>query len=333
MNLDQVHAITTQILLQHGMSQAQAAAIATTVTGAERDGCTSHGLYQVPNYVASVKRGRVNCSAEPTLGDLAPGVIQVDGQGGFSPLAVETGRAPLAELARRQGIAALSIINAHHFAGLWPEVELLAEQGLVAFAYLNSSSYVAPAGGTKPLYGTNPIAFAWPRDGRPPLVFDQATSASSRGEIMHHQREGKPIPEGWAIGPNGRSTTDPETALAGAQLPFGGYKGAALSLMVELIAGALVGGAFGFEASSLDAHGRPRAGGELIVAIEPGCCVANDLRAGQLARAEELFAQVLAQEGTRLPSDRRYAARAHSIVEGVRIPALLYETLQKLQKS
>jgi len=103
------------------------------------------------------------------------------------------------------------------------------------------NAYVAPAGGTKPVYGTNPMAFAWPRAGKPPMVFDQASSASARGEIQLHLRDGKPLPEGWAIDAEGKPTTDPQAALGGAQLTFGGYKGAAIALMVELLAGALIG--------------------------------------------------------------------------------------------
>jgi len=270
----------------------------------------------------------------PRIRDLAPGVIQVDGMHGFTPLALEMGRAPLVERARSQGIAALAIIDAHHFAALWPEVEPLAEQGLAAFAFVDSFSYVAPAGGTKPLYGTNPFAFAWPRENHPPLVFDQATSASARGEIQIHLRDGKPLPEGWAIGPDGRPTTDPETALAGAQLPFGGYKGAALSLMVELLAGALVGDVFSFEATARDNRdGGPPEGGELIIAIDRSRCVASSHQTGQLARAEALFTRILEQDGTRLPSDRRYEARRRTPTEGISIPASLFDTLQELQKA
>jgi LDH2 family malate/lactate/ureidoglycolate dehydrogenase len=333
MSLEDVHGLTTRILLAHGASQEQSRAIADTVTNAERDDCKSHGLFRVPGYVKSIVSGKVKATAVPEVHDLAPGVIQVDGKHGFSPLALEMGRAPLAERARGQGIAALAVINAHHFAALWPEVEALAEQGLVAFAFVDSFSYVAPAGGTKPLYGTNPIAFAWPREHHPPLVFDQATSVSARGEIQIHLRDGKAIPEGWAIGPDGQATTDPQAALDGAQLPFGGYKGAALSLMVELLAGALVGDVFSFEASARDNQdGGPPEGGELIIAIDPGRCVSEDRRAGQLAHAETLFAKVLEQEGTRLPSDRRFAARLRTPRDGISIPASLYETLQELER-
>lgn len=333
MSLDDVHGLTTRILLGHGASEDQTRAIADTVTNAERDDCKSHGLFRVPGYVKSIVSGKVDAKAVPELRELAPGVIQVDGRHGFSPLALQVGRAPLVERARSQGIAALAVVNAHHFAALWPEVEPLGEQGLAALACVDSFSYVAPAGGTKPLYGTNPIAFAWPREGQPPLVFDQATSASARGEIQIHLRDGKPIPEGWAIGPDAQPTTDPEAALAGAQLPFGGYKGAALSLMVELLAGALVGDVFSFEATERDnKDGGPPEGGELVIAIDPGRCVPETQRAGQLARAEALFTKVLEQDGTRLPSDRRYAARQRTPTEGISIPSSLYETLRELDK-
>jgi delta1-piperideine-2-carboxylate reductase len=334
MSLEDVHGLTTRILLGHGVSEDQTRAIANTVTNAERDDCKSHGLFRVPGYVKSVQSGKVAADAVPEIRDLAPGVIQVDGKHGFSPLALEVGRAPLIERARSQGIAALAVTNAHHFAALWPEVEPLAEQGLAAFAFVDSFSYVAPAGGTKPLYGTNPMAFAWPRENHPPLVFDQATSVSARGEIQIHLRDGKPIPEGWAIGPDGQPTTDPEAALAGAQLPFGGYKGAALALMVELLAGALVGEVFSFEATARDNQdGGPPEGGELVIAIDPARCVEQGKQAGQLAHAEALFARVLEQEGARLPSERRYKARLRTPTEGISIPGSLYETLQVLQRN
>ena len=129
-------------------------------------------------------RGQASPDAEPTLSRLAPGIIKVDAHRGFSPLALERGDGPLADLAEQQGIAALVVNNALNVAALWPEVERLAERGLVAFAYVSAIPYVAPAGGIKPVFGTNPMAFAWPRLNRPPLVFDQAASASARGEIQ-----------------------------------------------------------------------------------------------------------------------------------------------------
>ena len=330
MTLDEVHALATGIFLAHGGSPEQTRAVADTVTAAERDECKSHGLFRVPGYVASIRSGKVNAAAEPRVERLAPAVVRVDGLHGFAPLALEAGRDPLVEVAREQGIAALAITNTHHFAALWPETEALAERGLVGFAFVAAMAYVAPAGGAKPLYGTNPMSFAWPREGRPPLVFDQASSASARGEIMIHERDGKPIPEGWGIDAAGNPTTDPAAALGGALLPFGGYKGASIALMIELLAGALVGDLFSFEASEVDpGDGGPPRGGELVIAIDPARCS----RGGNPIRhAEALFARVLEQEGTRLPSDRRYAARRRTPSEGVSIPRGLYDALQDLRQ-
>ena len=142
---------------------------------------------------------------------------------------------------------------------------------------------------------------------------------------MIHQRDGKPIPEGWGIDADGNPTTDPAAALAGAQLPFGGYKGASIALMIELLAGALVGDLFSFEASEVDpGDGGPPRGGELVIAIDPA-----KLSAGgdPLRHAEALFARILEQDGARLPSDRRYAARQRTPLEGVTIPRSLYDTI------
>jgi LDH2 family malate/lactate/ureidoglycolate dehydrogenase len=265
--------------------------------------------------------------------ELAPGVVQVDAKGGFAPLALNVGRAPLVAAARRQGIAAMPVVNAYHFAALWYEVEALAEQGLVAFAFVNSRSYVAPAGGTKPLFGTNPMSFGWPRKGHPPMVFDQASSASARGEIMIHKRDGKAIPQGWAVDRDGRPTTDPAAALAGSQLPFGGYKGAAIALMVELMASGLPQSHFGFEAAAEDTgDGGPAKGGELLLAMDPARFVPGGDAGASQDHAELLFARLLGQEGTRLPSDRRYAARKRTPKEGIRIPKQLHDDILAFTK-
>jgi LDH2 family malate/lactate/ureidoglycolate dehydrogenase len=334
LTLEQVHGLAWRVLRAHGVSAPQAHAIADTVTAAERDDCKAHGLFRLPGYVSSVRSGKVTPDAVPQVHELAPAIVQVDGQNGFAPLALQIGREPLVEKARRHGIAALAVTRIYHFAALWPEVEALAAQDLVAIAFTAAMSYVAPAGGSKPLYGTNPMAFAWPRAGHPPVVFDQASSASARGEIQLHLRDGTPIPGGWAIDAEGYPTTDPAAALAGAQLPFGGYKGAAIALMIELLAGALIGEVFSFEASALDNQdGGPPIGGELLIAIDPVRCVGDGDRQRQLAHAEQLFAHILAQQGTRLPSDRRYAARQRTPTEGITILRALYEELQQLAGS
>ena len=271
----------------------------------------------------------VPLAAPPVLHEPAPAVVGGAGGGGFAQWALERGRPRLVEKARRFGIAALALNNVVHFAALWPEVETLAREGLVALAVTPSHAWVAPEGGTRPVFGTNPIAFGWPRPGRDPFVFDFATSATARGEIELRRRAGQPVPPDWGYDANGAATTVAEAVLAGAMRTFGGHKGSALAAMVELLAGPLIGDLTSQESLDADAgrKGSPL-GGELIIALDPAGFL-GPLAGEHLQRAEALFEAIRAQ-GARLPSERRYAARAISEREGVALPAALHRDILKL---
>jgi len=329
LSLDELHALACEVLTRHGASQAHADAIARVIVAGQRDECQSHGIYRLIGCVHTIKSGKADPRAEPTLRDAAPGVVRVDAHYGFSPLAFETGLPVLAEKARAQGIAAMAINRCVHFSALWPEVEQIAAQGLVGLAMNPSHSWVAPEGGSRPVFGTNPIAFAWPRAGGHPFVFDFATSAIASGDIELHAREGRPIPAHWAIDRDGAATTDARAALDGAMRTFGGHKGSALAAMVELLAGALIGDLTSMESQAWDAGARASpCHGELVIAIDPRRFSDDGLEAGH-ARAERLFAAVTGQ-GARLPSQRRFAARERSERDGVRIPAALYRDVLAL---
>lgn len=333
-SLDEVYDTVHTLLLKHGFSESHASAIARTVTAAERDECLHHGLFRIPFYVNGVKSGLATGNVEPTITDLAPSVVRIDAHYGYSNLALEMGEEPLAARAKQFGIAALVINHCHSIVALWPEVERLAKRGLVGFSFVSASPYVAPAGGTKPLFGTNPMAFAWPRPNEDePYCFDLATSASARGEIQVRLRDGKSLPEGWALGPDGKPTTDPAQALLGAQLPFGGFKGSALSTMIELLAGPLVGDFLSYESGEYDtAKTGTCCGGQLVLALDPTKFALGGDKEKQLAHGEQLFKRILEQDGARLPSGRRYETRKRTTVEGVMVPRTLYDTLQILKE-
>jgi LDH2 family malate/lactate/ureidoglycolate dehydrogenase len=187
---------------------------------------------------------------------------------------------------------------------------------------------VAPAGGTKPVFGTNPIAFVWPRPNTYPFVFDFATSATARGEIELHRRAGKPLPLGWGIDAEGKPTTDPLEVFKGAMLTFGGHKGSALSAMVELLAGPLIGDLMSMESIKHDeGAGAAPMHGELLIALDPAAFLGGAV-AENLDRAEHLF-DAIVRQGARLPSQRRYEARERSLKNGgVDIPKALYDDLK-----
>jgi LDH2 family malate/lactate/ureidoglycolate dehydrogenase len=329
MTLYELRALARAKLRAAGLAGDHADAVAETMVSGERDGCTSHGIYRLLVADRSIRAGVVVPDAVPLVSEPKAGLVQVDGGGGFAQLAFERGAPLLVEKTRANGIAALALNNVVHFAALWPEVETLAGQGLVAIACTPSHAWVAPAGGTKPVFGTNPIAFGWPRPGREPFVFDFATSAVARGEIELHRREGRAVPEDWGYDAEGRGTTDAEAVLNGAMRTFGGHKGSALATMVELLAGPLIGDVTSAESIAADkGRGGSPIGGELILAIDPAGFLADAVQV-HLERAEALFAAIEGQ-GARLPSQRRYAARVRSLAEGVTIPAALYADIMAI---
>jgi len=322
-------ALLDRIFTGAGFSPAQAGAIARVIAAGERDGCKSHGVYRVEGVLRTLKIGKAVPDAEPVVTQDDSAIVRVDAKGGFSPLAFEMGAPVLAERARTLGLAAMAVNDVVHFSALWPEVEALAGQGLAALAMCPTYAAVAPFGGSAPLLGTNPFAFGWPRRGNAPYVFDFATSVAARGEIELHRRAGKPLPEGWAIDSDGQPTTDPDAALAGAMLPFGAHKGSAISTMVELLAGPLIGDFT--SAETLAALGTLSAAprhGELILALDPQRLSGG--RIDPLQSAEAIFAGIEAQ-GARLPSGRRRAARAKAASEGIHLSADEVAQLERLR--
>ena len=326
MTVAEIAAYASDVLQARGMDAAQAEAVADFIAMAEGDDCPSHGLYRLIGMLRTIDGGKVGLAAQPTVSEPRPGVIAVDAHFGFSPLAFSIGRPLLEARAREVGLAALVIRNCFHFSALWAEVEPLAESGLAALAMNPSHSWVTPAGGRRPVFGTNPIAFGWPRAGRPPFVFDFATSAVARGEIELHRRAGRQTPEGWGVDPDGNPTTDPTAILNGAMNTFGGHKGSALAAMVELLAAALIGDLTSMESQAFDdGLGGAPMHGELVIAFDPAGFAGGE-GPGHLDRAETVFGAITSQ-GLRLPSERRYAARQRTLREGVGVSQKLLDDI------
>lgn len=314
------------ILARAGMSRSNAVAAADVIVAVERDGGGSHGVFRMPLLVEILRSGWVSGRARPVVEDAGPGLVRVDGRNGFAQIAFARAREYLAKKARRQGIALLAIRNAHHFCALWPDVEWLAERGLIALAFVNSRSYVIPAGGSARLFGTDPMAFACPRPGRLPLAWDQASSVMAHGEVLLARRAGHRLPPGVGVDRDGRPTRDPEAVLdGGALLPFGGYKGSSIALLVEIMGAAVTGGRFGFEDDGHPGAATKNAG-ELVIAIDP----VQSGGAGFAAHVETLFARVAANGNARLPGAQRHVARERALREGISLDPQLHDQLLAL---
>ena len=301
--------------------------MARALVAAEGDGHAGHGVSRIPSYAGQARSGKVDGFATPAIERVAPAALRVDAAHGFAYPALAQAIDALVPVAAAQGVACAALTRSHHFGAAGYHVEQLAARGLVALLFGNSPRAIAPWGGRAALFGTNPIAFAAPRPDAAPLVVDLSLSKVARVRIMVAAREGRPIPEGWALDADGRPTTDAGRAMAGTMLPIGEAKGAALVLMVEILAAALTGAHFGYEASSFfEAEGAPPGVGQLVIAIAPA-----GLSEGAFGeRLEALLAAIERQSGARLPGARRLERRARARAEGVPVARSLHDEIRAI---
>ncbi|HIW78186.1 MAG TPA: Ldh family oxidoreductase [Candidatus Bilophila faecipullorum] len=311
-----------------GVPEAAAASVVDALVLAELDGLPSHGFSRIPFYTDQALSGKVNAAAVPQVSTPAPASVLVDAGNGFAFPAIQAGLERAVPLAKRYGVAVLGVTRSHHCGVVGLYAERLAGEGLLSLIFSNTPAAMAPWGGSRASFGTNPLAFGCPREGRHPLVIDLSLSKVARGKIMAARQRGESIPEGWALDAQGRPATDPAAALGGTMIPVGDAKGSALALMVEILAAALTGANYAFEASSFfEAEGPAPGIGQTFILIDPA-----PLNPGFAPRLEALCGQMLAQEGVRLPGERRFALRERNRQAGVNLPDALYADLRKRAK-
>lgn len=222
----EIAALARETLEAAGARRESAAALARAVAEAEREGIASHGLAYLPTYASHLHCGKVDGQAVPRVAEPRPGTVTVDAGTGFAHPAIESGFAVLVPHAREHGVAALAVGNSYNCGVLGYHTGRLAAEGLVALGFINAPASIAPVGGTRAVIGTNPLSLAVPDwAGGAAILIDQSASVIAESEVMTHAREGHALPEGWALGPDGAPTTDPETALTGTMAPTGATRG------------------------------------------------------------------------------------------------------------
>jgi (2R)-3-sulfolactate dehydrogenase (NADP+) len=315
--ITEVERLSCLALVRAGTSPENARSVAASVALAELQGISSHGLLRLGTYCDHAASGKVDGKAKPELSKPRPGLVVADAKTGFAHPAIDLGVPVLVEAARANGTALLCVTNSYNCGIVGDHVARIAREGLVALGFVNAPASIAPWGGHKALFGTNPVAFATPRAGGEPLVLDQSSSVVARGEIMLRAKSGEPIPEGWALDSHGNPTRDAAVALKGSLLPAGGHNGSGQALMVEILAAALTGAHFGFEASSFATpDGGPPRTGQAFFAIDPAA-----FGPGFGERVAALIARMMEQPGVRLPGAKRASAAATARTHGIRLTA------------
>lgn len=316
------------VLEAAGLAAADARAVAVQLVAADRDGIASHGLARLPDAAAMVACGKINARAEPAISRPRPGLIHGRADDGYPHRLIELAAPLLAEAASKNGIAMLVVSQSYALNALGYFTERLAAGRFVVLGFSHAPASMAPAGGTRPVLGTNPLSIAVPRADGGCVIVDQSSSITAKSHVIDHRERGQPIPEGWAFDRDGRPTTSAAAALDGGSLaPFGGYKGFGVGLLVEVLSAALGGNSLGIEAPGLidKSSGYPRVGASFI-AIDPESVPGNGFAAG----IERLAAAIEAQPGARLPGQRRLERRAASATHGIAIPRELHARLRRL---
>lgn len=326
LSLEEARTKVGVLLSRHGVASETGAVLADVIIAAERDGTYSHGFSRLAGYISTLRSGWVSGDVEPIIKDVAPSLVRVNACNGFTQVAMRAVQ-PLAERkCRETGIVCVTITHGHHFAALWTDVEPWAERGLVAITFVNSRPRMAVWGSKKAVLGTNPMAFACPRRNAPPVVWDQASSVRSHGDVLIAARANRPLPGGVGVDAKGAPTTDANAILSGgAILPFGGHKGASLAFMAEIMVAALGGGNLGFEDKAADYPGAVTCDtGQTLILIDP--VKASESRF--FARVEDLVDFFVESGIERLPADRRYRARRESERSGLPVSPQIMELLE-----
>ena len=298
-----------------GAGETTARSLAEATVSAELHGKPAVGFRHLVDYLAAFATGRIVGGAEPELSSPAAAIIRSDAHGGIAQLGFDRAFEDLRQRSAAYGVAIFAQDNSYTSGELGYYVRRLAENGLVALAATNGPALMTTPGGIAPVYCTNPLAFAAPVENGPPLVIDQASSATAFVTIRQRAESGEQLPPGWAVDENGVETTDAHAAMRGALLTFGGSRGANVALMVEILAAGLTGANWSLDAPSfIDGADAPGAG-LFVVAIAPKLLAPDFARrlGSQLAR--------LAGMGVHIPGRRDRS-------QEIELPSALVEAVE-----
>jgi (2R)-3-sulfolactate dehydrogenase (NADP+) len=321
-SLAEAIALCESAAIAAGASEETARSLAKSVVAAEAEGLAPVGLSHFVDYLDALEAGRIDGKVEPVVTKPALALTLSDAKGGAAHTAFDRISDDLAKTARLFGVAIFSQKNAYTCGALGYFTGRLAAEGLVSFAATNGPALLAGSGSTKPVYCTNPISFAAPVAGGPPLVIDQASSATAFVSIRQAAEDGRKLPEGWALDVAGNPTTDPAEAMKGALLAFGGSRGANIALMVEVLSAGLSGANWSLDAPHFTDGANSPGTGLFVLAIEPKLLdpAFEDRMKAQLTRLGGDY-------GVHIPGLGKAAARQKAEREGIAMPKTVHDRI------
>ncbi|WP_419174335.1 ureidoglycolate dehydrogenase [Desulfosediminicola sp.] len=323
--------LVVERLRSAGLKKDHAERVADVLVHADLRGVRSHGVMRTEHYVKRIGAGSLNCDPSFTLRELRSGAAVLNADAGMGHVACYEAMDKAIDMASESGIAMVGVENGSHCGALSYFTMQAVEKGMIGMAVTHTDKCVAPYGGGRAFFGTNPIAFAFPTHKHPPVVLDMATSNTAFGKVLHAKETGTEIPADWGIDGNGAPTTDPNAVEA--LIPFGGHKGFGLALVIDVLTGVLMGAKYGPHINAMYGdYDKPRELASLMIAIDPGTFTsAERFRAQMDAMVDDLHAEPAAPgcEQVYVPGELEVIRERENKEHGVPVVDSIYEWLQK----
>lgn len=322
-----------KILESFGADSYQARIFCEALVWSDLIGRPTHGVWRFPAYVKRFREGLLKCPCSPVVSVLSASTTRIDGDSGFGHYIGHVAVEQAISQARDSGVSMVTVHSSNHFGTAGYYVDKVASSEMLGIVVSNSIAKVAPAGGVAPVFGTNPFAFTVPRKNARPILLDMATSAVSGGSIIRAREQQQRLPEGVLVDRSGDFITDASLADDGVMLPFGGAKGAGLSLLVELLSGVIAGASLSTEVRSMfnDFSGNGN-NGHCIIAIDIGKLLPMDDYYKRIEQLVEIIKSSAASTGeeVRLPGEKRWEIMDERLSTGVPLELDLLGKLREL---
>jgi len=321
---DKEIALVKEILKKLGASEEDSEFVAEATIDADLKGFTSHGLGRFPQYLISIEAGTINLDDDIVIEKETPAIALINGNSGFGQAVSYKAMQLAIKKAKEVGIGCVGVHNTNHFGVTGFYSDLALRENCIGLVLANTDPAIAPLGGSEPLIGTNPLALGIPS--KTYITVDMATSVTARGKIIESKRKGLDLPDGWALDKDGNPTNDPEAALEGSILPFGGFKGYAIAALIEILTGPLVQAGYGHGVTGTASPTKDCTKGDLYVAVDPSKF--GDFNEF-VEHTEDFVSQIRATgETVAIPGDLEVKRIAEAEANGIAIDDKLYEQLK-----
>ena len=336
MNKKNLKKIVKKIFLNVGLNSNHAEISSNYIIKAELTGAPSHGLARLSMYCNRIKKKLINSKPRIKIKKISQSISHIDANNAIGFVAGDIGIKKAINNAKKTGIGLVGIKNSGHYGLSSFYAEQAVKKNLIIFCFTNAPPAIAPHGARKSLFGTNPICFGTPTNSKIPFILDTSVSMINRGKIRRAAKLGIKIPKGVALDKFGKSTTDPNRALEGVQLPISGYRGSGLAWMVDILSGVFTGGNHaGKVKDPFDDFSGPQNIGHLFITIKPSLFVGHNYlkRIKNNIKTIKKLPKIKGTKKILYPGENKYNRYRSNLKKKIKIPKNIMEDLKKLSSN